>query len=377
MIHDWLTVYTGAEKVTEQILSLYPEATVFSLVDFLPESQRAFLQGKKPVTTFIQRLPFARQKYRQYIGLMPLAVEQIDLPGYDLILSSSHAVAKGVLTGPDQLHVAYIHSPLRYAWDLQAHYLREAGLERGIKSVLARLLLHYLRLWDVRTSSGVDLFCANSHFIARRIRKVYGREAKVIHPPVDVNFFSLSEEQGEDYLAVSRLVQYKKMEAIVHAFSGMPDKKLCVIGDGPEYERIQSSAGNNIEMMGYQPAEVIRKKMQACKALVFAAKEDFGIVPVEAQACGRPVIAYGEGGVLESVRNFDQPDPTGLFFYEQSVEAIQQAVRRFEDVSHLFLPQTCRENSLRFSTDRFRMEYAHTVESAWENFIKQKELNNC
>ena len=370
LVHDWFTVYSGSERVCEQILKLYPEADVFSLVDFLPDNQRRFLEGKKPGTSFIQNLPFARSKYRQYIGLMPIAVEQLDLSHYDLVLSSSHAVAKGVITGPDTLHISYIHSPLRYAWDMQQQYLREAHLERGIKGAFARLLLHYLRLWDLRTANGVDLFLANSQFIARRIYKVYRREASVVYPPVDVDFFSLSNQRENEYLAVSRLVQYKKMDLIIDAFTAMPEKRLYVIGDGPDFKRLQSGAGPNITLMGYQPSEVIKERMQKARALIFAAKEDFGIVPVEAQACGTPIIAFGQGGVLETVRDIEQSNPTGIFFGEQSIDSVQNAVHRFEKAYQAFSPQACRDNAIRFSIDRFREDYSTQVERAWEEFNK-------
>ncbi len=370
LVHDWFTVYSGSERVCEQILQLYPEADVFSLVDFLPEDHRQFLGGKKPNTSFIQNLPFARKKYRQYIGLMPIAVEQLDLSDYDLVLSSSHAVAKGVITGPDQLHISYIHSPLRYAWDMQQQYLREAHLEHGLKSSFARLLLHYLRLWDLRTANGVDEFLANSQFIARRIHKVYRREARVVYPPVDVDYFSLSNQRENEYLAVSRFVQYKRMDLIIDAFTAMPEKRLYVIGDGPDFKRLQSRAGPNISLMGYQSSEIVKDRMQKARALIFAAKEDFGIVPVEAQACGTPIIAYGQGGVLETVRNLDQSNPTGLFFTEQSIEAVQNAIYRFEKAFQAFSPQACRENALRFSIDRFRGDYSTQVEIAWEKFNK-------
>lgn len=365
IVCDWLVTYAGAERVLEQMLKLYPEADLYSVVDFVPEKQRAFLQGHTPHTTFIQHLPGARKHYRQYLPLMPLAIEQLDLSGYDLILSSSHCVAKGVLTGPDQIHISYVHSPIRYAWDLQHQYLHEAGLDKGLKSWLARLIMHYMRIWDTRTANGVDYFIANSHFIARRIKKVYGRDAEVIYPPVDISKFALSTEKEDYYLTASRMVPYKKMKLIVEAFNAMPNKKLVVIGDGPEYAKIKAIAGPNITMIGYQPDEVLQEKMQHAKAFVFAAEEDFGITPVEAQACGTPVIAYGKGGALETVRglnaphqpateNVMRPAPTGMFFYEQTVEAICAAVEQFEQQADAIDPAACRANAERFSEQAFR-----------------------
>ena len=281
---------------------------------------------------------------------MPLAIEQLDVSAYDIVISSSHCVAKGILTGPDQIHISYIHSPIRYAWDLQHQYLRESGLDHGLKGWLAKIILHYMRIWDTRTANGVDYFIANSKFIAKRIKKVYGREAEVIYPPVDIDKFELCEDKQDYYLTASRMVPYKKMKLIVEAFNEMPDKKLVVvvIGTGPEYEKTKAIAKDNIEMMGYQPDEVLKEKMQHAKAFVFAAEEDFGITPVEAQACGTPVIAYGRGGAFETVID----GRTGILFSKQMIESIQAAVSRFEINSELN-SSSCRANAERFSIDRF------------------------
>ena len=262
LIHDWLAIYTGSEKVLEQILSLYPAAHLFSLVEFLPPDQRAFIQGKPVKTSFIQHLPLARQRFRSYLPLMPIAIEQFDLTSYDLIISSSHAVAKGVITGPHQLHISYIHSPIRYAWDMQHEYLREAHLYRGPKSWLARLLLHYIRLWDTRTTNSIDAIATNSNFIARRIWKIYRRQAQVIYPPVDTHYFQCHEQKEDFYLAVSRMVPYKKISLIVEAFSNMPHKRLVLIGDGPQLNAIRRMATGNITVMGYQPAPIVADYMR-------------------------------------------------------------------------------------------------------------------
>ena len=361
VVCDWLVVYAGAERVVEQILKLYPEADLFCLVDFLPEDERDFVLHKKAYTSFLQRLPWARKKYRSYLPLMPLAIEQLDVSGYDLVLSSSHAVAKGILTGPDQVHISYVHSPVRYAWDLQHQYLQEAGLTHGAKSWLARLILHYIRLWDSRTANGVDHFIANSGFIAKRIRKVYGRSADVIYPPVDVEGYTLCTEKENFYLTASRMVPYKKVRLLVEAFNAMPDKKLVVIGDGPEFSRIAEIARDNIVLMGYQPFSVLKEKMQKARAFVFAAEEDFGITPVEAQACGTPVIAYGRGGALETVRGLQAEAPTGIFFAEQTAASVCDAVALFEQQS-VIKPENCRRNAERFSVERFRREFHSYVE---------------
>lgn len=362
IVHDWLVTYAGAERVLEQMLKVFPEADLYSMVDFLPENSRQFIQNKPVTTSFIQKLPKAKTHYRQYLPLMPLAVEQLDLSRYDLILSSSHAVAKGVLTGPDQIHISYVHSPIRYAWDLQHQYLRESGLDHGLKGWIAKLILHYIRLWDYRTSHGVDCFIANSNFIAQRIWRVYRREAKVIYPPVETGAFELEENKEDFYLTASRMVPYKKIDLIVEAFSAMPDRKLVVIGDGPDFAKIRAKAGPNIQLLGYQPFEVLRSHMQRARAFVFAAEEDFGIIPVEAQSCGTPVIAYGRGGGLETIRGADDPEPTGIFFSEQTVAALCQAVETFEqEVEVRIAPQVCRQNALRFSPESFRKAYEEFV----------------
>lgn len=366
IVVDWLTTYAGAERVIEQMISCYPQADIFALVDFVPETQRGFLQGKKPQISFIQRMPAARKYYRHYLPLMPLAIEQFDLSSYDLILSSSHAVAKGVIVGPDQLHISYVHSPIRYAWDLQHQYMNESGLDKRSLGWLARWFLHKIRLWDVRTPFGVDEFLANSKFIARRIHRVYGRDATVIYPPVDVNAFSLCEAKDDFYLTASRMVPYKRIDLIVEAFAAMPDKQLVVIGDGPDFDKIRAKATPNVLLMGYQPFSVLRDHMQRAKAFVFAAEEDFGIAPVEAQACGTPVIAFGKGGALETVRGLDTVGsvPTGVFFNEQSAASIVSAVQRFESNQSCFVPAEIRQHAVQFSEVNFRTAYTGFVDQA-------------
>ncbi len=372
IVHDWLVTYAGAERVLEQMLRCYPEADLFSLVDFLPDQGRGFILDKPVTISFVQRLPFARKKYRAYLAFMPLAVEQFDLSGYDLVISSSHAVAKGVLTGPGQLHLCMCYSPIRYAWDLQHQYLRESGLDRGPKGWVAKLLLHYIRLWDTRTANGVDGFIAISGYIAWRIRKVYRRESTVLYPPVDVADFPLCREKEDFYVTASRLVPYKKVDLIVEAFSFLPEKRLVVIGDGPDFAKIQAKAGPNVELLGFASSDVLRDHLQRARAFVFAAEEDFGIAPLEAQACGTPVIAYGRGGALETVRGLGVvPDtPTGVFFAEQSVAAVVEAVQRFEREGAAIVPEVCRNNALRFAPERFREEFMAFVEREWMAFGK-------
>jgi len=354
IVADWLVTFAGSEKVIAEFINLYPQSEIYSVVDFLSDESRLLFNDKKATTSFIQRLPKAKGSYQQYLPLMPLAIEQLDVTGHDIILSSSHAVAKGVLTGPDQLHISYVHSPIRYAWDFQHQYLREAGLTKCLKGKLARLFLHKIRLWDYRTANGVDHFIANSQFIARRIRKVYGRHADVIYPPVDVNNFTLQEDKEDFYLTASRMVPYKRIDLIVEAFTQMPDKKLVVIGDGSEMAKIKAKAGPNVEILGYQPNAVMQDYMRRAKAFVFAAEEDFGITPVEAQACGTPVIAFGKGGALETIRPYGEQNPTGVFFSMQTVASLNEAVQHFEAVRDAITPQNCRNNALRFSAERFK-----------------------
>jgi glycosyltransferase involved in cell wall biosynthesis len=360
IIHDWLVTYAGAERVLEQILLLYPDSDVFTVVDFLPDNERTFLQNKHTNTSFIQRLPFAKSKYRQYLFLMPHAVERLDISSYDLVLSSSHAVAKGIRTHSNQLHICYCHTPVRYAWDLQDQYLRESGLDRGIKGVFARLILKYIRKWDLKTSQRVNYFIANSKYIAERIKRIYERDSAVIYPPVSVEKFEICTKKEDFYITVSRMVPYKKIDLIVETFTVMSDKKLIVIGDGPDFAKIETKAGRNIELLGHQPFEVVRDYMRRARAFVFAAEEDFGIAPVEAQACGKPVIAYGRGGALETVLE----NKTGIFFKEQTVESLIEAVNVFEKDEDRFDCNEIRKNAERFSKERFKREFREFVEKA-------------
>lgn len=367
LVHEWLSSRAGSERVLEALIRTYPDADLFVVVDFLGAEDRGFLNGKHPKTTFIQRLPFARAQFRHYLPLMPLAIEQLDLRGYDLVLSSHHAVAKGVITGPDQLHISYVHSPMRYAWDLQAQYLKESGLDRGLKGLLTRYLLHRLRLWDVVSAHRVDAFIANSNFIQRRIARCYRREASVIYPPVRVEAFDASRLRDTFYLAASRLVPYKRMDLIVEAFSRTPERQLMVIGDGPDLRRIQRAAAPNVTLLGFQPDAVLKDHLERCRAFVFAAEEDFGILPVEAQAAGAPVIAFGKGGVLETVIPAEpgcaQP-ATGLFFEQQTVHSLLDALERFEALEGTFDAATIRQQVERFSERRFVAEISAYVAEA-------------
>jgi glycosyltransferase involved in cell wall biosynthesis len=364
-VHEWFTTYAGSEKVLEVMLSDFPEADVFCLIDCWPEKRRSFLAGKAVRTTYMQKIPFISRMYRYLLFLMPFAIEQLDLSVYDVIISNSHAVAKGVITGPDQLHICYCYSPMRYAWDLHSQYLTESGLQ-GVRSLIARWQLHLVRTWDYRVAQNVDHFIACSAYISRRIRKAYRRDSTVIYPNVAVDRFVIDGSRDDFYLTSSRLVPYKKIPLVVEAFSKMPDRKLVVIGSGAQLKRTKALAGPNVKILGYQPDSVLIWHMQRAKAFIFAAEEDFGITPVEAQACGTPVLAFSRGGASETVLD----GKTGLLFHQQTSAAIQQVVRDFEAMQTQFDPEVIRAHALRFSTERFRDEFRRYVYARWREHIQ-------
>jgi glycosyltransferase involved in cell wall biosynthesis len=377
VVHDWMSQKGGGELCMAEFLHLFPQADLYCIVDFLPDEDRFILGDHRVHTSFIQRLPFARKRYRGYLPLMPIAIEQFDLSGYDLVISTTSAVSKGVLTGPDQLHVSYTFSPIRYAWDLQHTYLAEAGLTRGLKGMLTRMILHYMRIWDLRSAAGVDRFVAISHFIARRIDKVYHRPATVIHAPVNLDRFALRVDKEDFYVATSRLVPYKRMPLIAEAFRLLPDRRLVVIGDGPEMPALKAAAGPNVTVMGRQPDTVVVDHLQRARAFIFAAEEDFGIVPLEAQACGTPVIAYGKGGALETIRGRPGEGQSGLFFDRQTPEAIADAVRRLDAVGAAITPEACRANAERFSPERFRSAMRAFIDEALAEHAAGREAGRA
>lgn len=344
IIHDWLVHFGGAERVLEELLILFPQASLYSTIDFLPATKRAHLRGKIPKTTFCQKLPFVKKIYGSYLPLLTLAIENLNLSSYDLVLSSSHAVAKGVITAPEQLHLCYCHSPMRYAWDLHYRYAK-----RGVHGFAIKYFLQKARLWDLRTSFGVDHFIANSHFVAQRIEKCYRRKAHVIYPPVDVNRFSWDQKREDYYVTVSRLVTYKNVGFLVEAFSALPTKRLVIIGEGPERKKLEKQAPNNITFLGEVAQEVVAETLQRARAFVFAGIEDFGIALVEAQAAGTPLLALNKGGAKEIV----QEGITGLFF-EEKVSSFKECLVEFEN--RTFSAQNCRKNAERFSKERFHAE---------------------
>lgn len=352
VVHDWLYVLGGAEKVLAAILRCFPHADVFCLFDILSDKDRAAIGCRKVTTSFLQRWPLIRRNHRIYLPLMPLAIEQFDLTQYDIVISSSSAVAKGVITGPDQVHVTYVHSPMRYAWDLQHQYLAESRLRSGLKSWLARTLLHYTRLWDTRTANGVDRYVANSHFVGRRLRKLYGVSSTVVYPPVRVPATLPACTKQDFFLTASRLVPYKNVLRIVEAFALRPQERLVVVGDGPQFAQIKAIAGTNVEMLGRIDDAALHRLMGQARAFVFAAEEDFGIVPVEAQAMGTPVIALSRGGALETVIGGGEA-PTGLFFASPDAPSIAAAIGRFLEDPARFTPHACHRNARRFASEQF------------------------
>lgn len=366
IVHDWFVTVGGGEHVVEVLLACFPNADLFTLVDFYPSALRGVIGKHKVHTSFIQKLPFAKTKHRTYLPLMPLAIEQFDLSAYDIIISSSAALSKGVITGPDQLHICYIHSPMRYAWDLQHQYLQQSFEKKSLGKLIAILILHYMRIWDLRTVNSVDFFVANSNFIARRVRKLYRRESRVIHPPVDINFFTLKIDKSDYFVTAQRLVPYKRVDLIVNAFNKMPDLKLIVIGDGPDLAKIKKIANTNISFLGFVDRPQLLEKLQNAKAFIMAAEEDFGILPVEAQACGTPVIAYGKGGAIDTVAH----GKTGVLFDDQSEVSIIQAVKFFNDNLGDFNPAAIRLHAEKFSRQVFESDITDFIYAKYADFKK-------
>jgi glycosyltransferase involved in cell wall biosynthesis len=364
-VHEWLITYAGSEKVLAEMLKEFPNADIFALVDFSNGKFSSHFMGKTFRTSFLQKFWLFPKVYRYLFPLMKIAVEQFDLSGYDLVISNSHAVAKGIITGPDQIHISYCYTPMRYAWDMQHQYLREQGMDGKPSGTLARMFLHKARIWDTRTANGVDHFIACSKYIGRRIWKVYRRDSEVIYPGVDTDYFTIGTDKQDFYLTSSRMVPYKKIGLIVEAFKHMPDKRLVVIGTGPQFKSVLRNAGPNVSVLGFQKDEVLLDHMQKAKAFIFAAEEDFGITPLEAQACGTPVLAFGRGGASETVVD----GVTGLHFWSQSVEAICDVVKRFEAGSTNFDPQAIRLHAKRFSVARFRSEFGAQVKALWQAHV--------
>jgi glycosyltransferase involved in cell wall biosynthesis len=364
LVHEWFDTYGGSERVVEQILEVFPNADLFALVDFMPAQHRSFIKNKNVTTTFIQKLPFSRKYFRNYLPLFPIAIEQLDLSAYDIILSSSHAVAKGVLTNGEQLHICYCHSPMRYAWDLYHQYIRDNGLSKGIKGTIVKWVLHKIRVWDQSSVNRVNIYIANSNYIARRIKKIYSRDSFVIHPPSDTITFTPSTTRGDYYFAAARMVPYKKLDLIADAFSKMPDKKLIIAGNGEQLDMIRSKSRENVVIKNRMTHNEFVKHMQEARAFVYAADEDFGIVMAEAQAAGVPVIAYRKGGASDIILD----EKTGLFFDEQTPDAIMNAIHKFETIS--FDPAFISAHARQFSVSAFQEKLRSYVEECCREFYK-------
>ena len=370
LVHEWLTPKAtgGSELVVREILK-YIDADLYALIDFESNNSDSYLYQRSITTTFLQKFPQARNGVQKYLPLLPLAIEQLDLSQYDIILSSSHAVAKGVLTNPHQLHICYCHTPMRYAWDLTFDYLNGDRKGKGIQGLIARYILHRMRTWDVVSANRVDYFIANSNHTAKRIWRCYRRSAKVIYPPVDIDRFPFEPEKEDFYLTISRLVSYKQICLIVKAFNQLK-KPLVIIGSGSQLAEIRSLAEPHVRVLGWQPHDIVRQYITKAKAFVYAACEDFGIALVEAQACGTPVIAYGKGGALETVKDIRQcpEDGTGLLFDSQTPEALVAAVESFEHLQSQIDPENCRLQANRFNPIVFKQSYLKYIEDCHQEW---------
>ncbi len=386
IVHDWLDTWRGGECTLAEICSTYGDAQLFALVDFLSDADRSKLGGRRAVTSFLQRLPFARRGFRNLLPLFPRAIESLDVSAFDLVISSSHAVAKGVRTHRRQLHVCYCYTPMRYAWDLREQYLRQTGMDRGPRGWLVRRTLDRLRAWDRAASERVDHFIAISQHIAARIRRCYGRESTVIYPPVAAAAATPAATvaatpapdrppaRGPAYVTVSQLVPYKRVDLIVEAFRRLPERELVVIGDGPERARIEAIAGPNVRLLGRVPDRERDRWLAGARAFVFAAEEDFGIAPLEAQSAGTPVIALARGGALETIRGLDDAAPTGVLYADQTADAIVDALHAFEANQARIQSPACAENVRRFDPQRFRRELAGFVDARWTEFAGRRAL---
>lgn len=368
LVHDWFPAFRGGERVVSSLLGLFPEADIFTLFDFLSDVERdAYFGGKRFTVSPMNTWPFARRTYRHLFFLCPFFIEQFNVVEHDGVISSSAAFARGVIARPDQPHLCYVHSPIRYAWDQQFEYLDQARLRFGPKGLLFRWMLHRLRIWDVRTASGPDLMVANSTYVRERIRRIYGRDAEVIHPPVEVDAMPFCAHKDEYYVVASFLVPYKRIDLIVRAFNAMPKRRLVVVGGGQQARELKAMAGPNINFTGHLPRAAFLDTIAKAKAFVFAGCEDFGIVMAETQACGTPLIAFSRGGARDIVRiPGDVAAATGFLFDRQTPEAIVDAVEAFEAGTVGIAPEACRENAMRFSEPRFHREFA----DAWGRAVE-------
>ncbi len=382
IIHDWFLKksFGGSEKVTLILNNLlkekYSTPDIYSLTSNIESLKIKSFQENKIQTSFIQSLPFGKTNVQSYLPILPYAIEQFDLREYDLIISSSHAVAKGVITSPDQLHISYVHTPMRYAWDQMHTYLKKSKLIKFGFELPIRLMLYKLREWDFYSSQRIDYVIANSNFTAKRIKKYWSLEPDVIHPPVDTERFKYKESRGDYYLSVNRLVPNKRIDLLIKAFNKL-NLPLIIIGDGPERLKLQKMSNSNIKFLRKISDEEVEKYMSRCKAFVYAGIEDFGIAPVEAMASGAPVIAYGKGGILDIVNCLNQQNKgivsNGLLFKKQTSEDIIDTISWFEDkrLWNKFNPEILNEYSQNFSVENFVSKFEFSINNAWE-FFKTK-----
>ncbi len=373
IVHDWCPDFRGGERVLARISALFPNAEIFTIFDFLPkEIKEEFFKDVAFHTSFANKFPFVQKYYRSLFFLGPFLIEQFDVTDYDFVISSSAAFSRGVLTRPDQPHMCYVHSPVRYAWDEQFSYLQQARLGFGPKGMLFRYMLHNMRMWDTRTAHGPDMMIANSNFVRSRIRNIYGRNAEVIHPPVACSEFECVTDKDDYYVSACFLAPYKRTDLVVRAFNEMPDKKLIVIGGGPQAKELRSIAGPNIEFAGHLSRSDYIRTLSHARAMVFAGCEDFGIAMAEAQAGGTPLLAFGRGGARDIVRPLGAADdPTGILFNRQSVEAVRDVVGLFERDRDLIRPEACSANAARFSEERFDqaiLRSAGSVQAAFADY---------
>lgn len=363
LVHDWLTGQRGGEKVLEVVAEIFPEAPIYTLFHF-PGSQVKEIEARTIITSFLQRCPFLKKKYRFYLPLFPLAAELFDLQEYDLVISSSHCVAKGVIPHTNSLHICYVHSPVRYAWNQYFPYFSPDKLN-FFSRIFIPPIIHYLRLWDESSSHRVDHFIANSKNVARRIQKYYRRRAEVIHPPVDTQFFIPAEKQEDYYLIVSALVPYKRLDLAIDAFN-RTGEPLKIVGQGPDYKKLKKMARENIEFLGHMDAKDLLDVYQKARSLILPGEEDFGITSLESQACGVPVIAYGRGGAIETVI----PEKTGLFFHDLRVEILLNVLDKFRGFE--FNKTKIRDNALNFSQEKFKAHISDYFRQKWTEFKSEQ-----
>lgn len=357
LVHDWLTGMRGGEKVLEVFCEMFPDAPIYTLLH-IQGSVSPLIERRRIETTFVQRMPKVATKYRNYLPLFPTAIESFNFAGYDLILSSSHCVAKGVIPHAGATHISYVHTPMRYVYEMYDQYFGPEHMGR-LKRAIIPFFANYLRLWDVATSGRVDHYIANSQNVRRRIQRHYRRDAEVIWAPVDTQRLKLSEKSGDYYLIVSALVPYKRVDLAVAAAAKL-GQRLVVVGTGPERAALEKMAGPKVEFLGWQSDEQVRDWYAGCRALLFPGEEDFGIVPLEAQACGKPVIAFGRGGALETVVD----GQTGVFFAEQTVDSLAGAMSRLEKESDQFVPAKIREHAMKFDRAVFKQRMTEFIQKA-------------